>query len=345
MEINKANTILVTFLMQLGDLVLITPFLTALRRAAPQAKITLLQDVRWREVMAGNPDIDEILTIDRKGKDNKFSALWQYSKKLQQKNFDLVINLNPSERCTFLAAFSGAKYKIGATPKIFKLFFDHKLKLDRQAHAADMYLSTLSQLVDTDLTNDGLKVMLLPGYKEQAEEFWRKNAITAQDKLIGFNIGSASATKRWLPERFAAVADAVAGRGYKTVFLGSKDELPAVATAVSHMSTRPLVATGEFGLGALTAALSRLELLITNDSGPMHLAVSQKVPLVALYGPSKAELYGPYKFDRATVVRAEPPCTGCRERMKHQCTDMRCMEDLSVKQVLEAAYASLAKGK
>ncbi len=345
MKISKADSILVTFLMQLGDLVLITPFLTALRRAAPQAKITLLMDVKWLEIMASNPDIDEILPLDRKGKDNSLAALWKYRRKLQKRKFDLAINLNPSERCSFLAAFSGAKFKTGATKSLFAPFYDRRLRLNRKLHAADMYLDILGQLGVEDLANDGLKVVLTEEYRKQAADFFTAKGIVPEDKLIGFNIGSASATKCWLPDRFAQVADALAADGYKTVFFGSKAELAVVEKAVSLMHTKPVIATGAFGLGGLTAALGRIELLITNDSGPMHLAVSQKTPLVALYGPSKPELYGPYTLDGAAVVKAQPPCENCLDRMKHKCADMRCMNDLTVAQVIEAANKMLAKGK
>ena len=83
--------------------------------------------------------------------------------------------------------------------------------------------------------------------------------------------------------------------------------------------------------------MSRCSLIITNDSGPMHVAISQKVPIVAMYGPSHTDLYGPYTT-KATIVRAIPPCDGCHKRMKHHCDDMRCMGDLTVEQVLDAAH-------
>jgi heptosyltransferase-2 len=173
--------------------------------------------------------------------------------------------------------------------------------------------------------------------EEEAELFFATQGIAAQDKLVGFNIGSASATKRWLPERFAQVADQLAAKGYKPIFFGSSGEKAIVAETIGKMQTEPLVATGEFSIGGLCAAIARLHLFITNDSGPMHLAVSQKVPLVAIYGPSKPDLYGPYKAINALVVRSEPICPGCADKMKHLCPDMRCMRDLTVAQVLVAA--------
>jgi len=114
-----------------------------------------------------------------------------------------------------------------------------------------------------------------------------------------------------------------------------------VGEAVSHMHHTPIIATGKFGIGELAAAMGRCELIVTNDSGPMHVAISQKVPIVALYGPSHIDLYGPYKAD-AIVVTAQPPCDGCKVRMRHKCNDMRCMTALTVDQVLEAVFLKLS---
>lgn len=87
--------------------------------------------------------------------------------------------------------------------------------------------------------------------------------------------------------------------------------------------------------------MRRCSLIVTNDSGPMHVAISQRVPIVAMYGPSHPDLYGPYT-DKATIVTAIPPCPGCAAGMKHHCDDkrynMRCMKDLTVQQVLDACF-------
>lgn len=340
-NLKQADTILVTFLMQLGDLVLTTPFLAALRKAAPKAKITYLIDEKWLPIVSENPDIDEVLTIDRKGKDKGFFALNKYASSLRKRKFDFLINLNPSERCSFLAAFSGAKYKTGSTHRIFRPFFDKVVQLERKIHAADMYLDVLAKLGVEDLTNEGLKVVTSRNDEQEAAEFFSLHDIKTKNNLIGFNIGSASATKRWLPERFAQVADYLADKGYKIVFFGSSNELEMVKETISYMQNKPLIATGKLSIGGLVAAINYVNLLLTNDSGPMHLAISQKVPIVALYGPSKPELYGPYKAQKSIVVRANPMCLDCREHMKHVCSDMRCMNNISVQDVIKATEQML----
>ena len=103
-----------------------------------------------------------------------------------------------------------------------------------------------------------------------------------------------------------------------------------------------IIATGHFAIGGLAAAMRRCCLIITNDSGPMHVAISQKVPIVAMYGPSNPKLYGPYTKD-AVIVTAQPPCQGCADGMKHSCDDLQCMSRMTVEQVVAAAEKMLEK--
>ncbi len=340
-ELN-GKKILVTFLMHLGDLTLTTPFVHALRKAAPAAHITFLADEKLKDVVLHNPYIDEVITIDKKGRDNSLLALVACARRLSAMRFDLLINLHPNERCSFVCALTRTKTRAGTAHKLFKPFWDVFTPLNRKLHAADMYLDVLRQLGVARLEHNGLEIF--PGAEncDFAAEFWRQHGVFRTDRLIGFNIGSAVPTKRWAPERFAQVADHFADLGYKPVFFGGIMDEEMVQEAVSRMRTIPVVATGAFSIGALAAAMKRCSLIITNDSGPMHVAISQGIPIVAMYGPSSPHLYGPYT-DNAIIVTAQPPCNGCADGMKHKCADLQCMERLTAEQVIDAAAQMLQR--
>lgn len=340
-ELN-GKKILVTFLMHLGDLTLTTPFIHALRKAAPDAQITFLADEKLKDVVLHNPYLDEVITIDKKGRDDSLLALIACARKLSGMDFDVLINLHPNERCSFICALTKTRVRAGTTHKLFKPLWDVFTPLNRKIHAADMYLNVLEQLGVQHIEHNGLEIFPGEEHLRHAEAFWRENGVFGSDKLIGFNIGSAVVTKRWAPERFAKVADILAGKGYKPVFFGGTMDEEMVHQAVSRMQTTPIVATGAFTIGGLAAAMRRCSLIITNDSGPMHVAISQKVPIVAMYGPSSPKLYGPYT-DEAIIVTAQPPCLGCADGMKHKCDDMQCMTRLTVEQVVQAAEAMLAR--
>jgi heptosyltransferase-2 len=341
----KNKRIIVTFLMHLGDLTLTTPFLSVLRKAAPGAHITYLVDEKLKDVVLNNPNIDEVMTIDKKGKDNSIFALRKKAQEISEKKFDVLINLHPNERCSFIDFLAKVPLKVGFSHFLFRPFLDKVTRLDRTLHAADMYIDVLAQLGVTNLENNGLEIF--PGEKEKinADKFWLEKDLTSEDKLVGFNIGSAVETKRWAPERFAKVADTLEEKGYRTVFFGGPMDEKMVQEATNLMKNKTIIATGKFTIGELAAAMRRCDLIITNDSGPMHVAISQKVPIVAMYGPSSPKLYGPYTKN-ATIVTAIPKCDGCKNGMKHTCIKLknRCMTDLKVEQVLKASLAWLEKG-
>jgi len=344
-ELNHKK-ILVTFLMQLGDLILTTPFVRALREAAPDSHITMLVDEKLKDVVLHNPCLDEVITIDKKGRDNNLLSLMSCAHNLSRMKFDIMINLHPNERCSLICSMTKVGKRTGCTHWLFRPWFDVHTPLDRKKHAADMYLDVLTQLGVKNLKHHGLEIFPGDENREPVEEFWKQQGVVPEDKLIGFNIGSAVETKRWAPERFAEVADTLADKGYKTVFFGGTMDEEMVQDAVKHMKSEPVIATGQFTIGQLATAMRRCCLIVTNDSGPMHVAISQRVPIVAMYGPSHPELYGPYT-NQATVVTAEPPCPGCAAGMKHRCDNpkynMRCMKDLTVKQVLDACDKWLGK--
>lgn len=338
----KGKRIIVTFLMHLGDLTLTTPFLAVLRKAAPGAHIAYLVDEKLKDVVWGNPNIDEVLTIDKKGKDNSIAGLQQAAQRISQQKFDVLINLHPNERCSFLDFCAKVPVKVGFSHFLFRPFLTQVTRLNRKLHAADMYIDVLAQLGVTDLTNNGLEIFPRAENQKAAAAFWQKEGLKPEERLVGFNIGSAVKTKRWAPERFAQVADTLAAEGYRTVFFGGTMDEVMVREATSLMQSRPIIATGKFSIGELAAAMKRCRLIITNDSGPMHVAISQKVPIVAMYGPSHPDLYGPYTKE-ATIVTAQPPCNGCAKGMKHECEDMQCMTRLTVEQVLETAHKWLER--
>mgnify|MGYP004458094249 FL=1 len=300
----RQKKIIVTFLMHLGDLVLITPFLQVLRRHAQGSEITLVVDEKVADVVRYNPNIDHLVTVDKKGKDNSIGALWHIGRELHKNHYDVLINLHPNERTSFLATVIHAKEFMGMSHFLFRPFMDRYTRLDRlHLHAADMYINVLEQLGIDDYRSEGLQLFTSPEWDEKARGFYEEAGVKPQDKVVGFNIGSAVPQKRWPTQRFAAVADYFAEKGCHCVFFGGSMDTDMVNEAVSFMKQKPLIGTGKFSIGELAAAIRRCTLFITNDSGPMHIAVSQHVPLVALYGPSNPKFYGPYT-DKAIVLES-----------------------------------------
>jgi heptosyltransferase-2 len=158
--------------------------------------------------------------------------------------------------------------------------------------------------------------------------------------LIGVHPGATgSSAKRWLPERYAEVADRLAHRyGVQIALMGGPEETALAEEIRSHMTTSPLFLAGETSLDALLGLIDSLTLLITNDSGPMHLASALDIPTVAVFGPTDERETGPVGRD-ARVVRRDVDCSPCL--LKECSTDHRCMRQVEVDDVFEKAVGLL----
>ena len=173
MELNHKR-IVVTFLMHLGDVILTTPFLEVLRKAAPDSHITYVMDEKLQDVMKYNPYIDDLILVDKKGRHNSIAGLNQVAKEINAKGQpDILINLHPNERTSYLAWRVGAKVTTGMSHFLFRPFMTKYTRLDRKTrHAADMYINILEQLGVTDTDNHGLHISTCPAWEEAAKVFY-----------------------------------------------------------------------------------------------------------------------------------------------------------------------------
>lgn len=265
-----------------------------LRRHAPNDDIILLVDKKLQDVVIYNPYIDHVETIDKKGKDNSISGIWKVGKRLCGQKFDITINLYENERTFVLCLLAYAQTLIGTAPKVMRMFLDVYTPFNIFMHAADCYIDILNQLGINDTYNHGLRVVISAEWKRAAVVFYEENNIKPRDQVIGLHVGSANLKKCWNPVNFAKVADYFANKGYKIVIYGSNSDRKLVDETVLHMETMPIIATGKFTIGEFIADLNRCSLFISNDSGPMHAAASQKLPVVGLFSSGNPTRSGPY---------------------------------------------------
>ncbi len=189
----------------------------------------------------------------------------------------------------------------------------------------------------------GLHVSALPDAALRCPDAWRAEGErllpAAPDGWLGLAAGAFfGGAKRWLPARFAAAAERVArGTGARVALLGGPHERPLAEAIAEQMPSRPLVLAGSTSLGGLAGVLARLRLLLTNDSGPMHLAAALGVPVVAVFGPTDWRETAPYGA-RQRVMRAATECAPCKLR---ECPiDHRCMTRVDAEAVAAAALAA-----
>ena len=337
------QNILVIHLMHLGDLMLGTPVLAALRQQYPAARITLLADKKLADVVAANEHLDECLLIDKKGADGGILGILRYAMRLRKNHYDLVINLHRNERSSALAALSGGRRIVGYAKPGFALAFDHVSPSQNQVmHEVHSHYAALraAGVLHADGTA-GLEMWIPPAAKEEAERLWQAH-FAPTDKVIAINIGASWATKRWIDAYFAVVADTYLRRGYHIAVMGGPMDREMVEECRARMEEREHphlhIFTGQVSLGVLAGLLSRCILFITTDSGPMHVGVAMHVPVICMFGSSPIPGFYPYDA-RSISVRAPVSCHPCRI---HECPlageeHMMCMKRMPPDLILQYA--------
>ncbi len=338
---SQYKKILVINLMHVGDLLLVTPVLRALRSAFPQSRIDLIADAKLSDLVRLNKNIDHLWAIDKKGYHDR---LWNYLKfigEIRAEGYDLVINLHRNERASFIAALSGAGRIIGYATWGPHILFDQVMpNLKAVKHQVHSHFDVLRQgLGLTELDDRGIEMWLDPAVEEKALERWHQAFPDANLTVVGFNTGASWPTKRWHKEHYAAMADQLIQRGYGIAFFGGPMDVELVDETLDRMAEkdnpRLAVFTGRVSLMELAAMLKKCRVLATNDSGPMHVAVAVGTPVVAPYGSSPVPGFYPYD-ERSIVIQSPVECHPCGE---HTCDHHTCMKIITPELFLEKVLA------
>ena len=336
--------------MHLGDLMLVTPILRTLRTNFPTAEIFLLADKKLSDLVKLNKNLTDCIFIDKKGEDDKFFNFVKFIFKLREKNFDLVINLHRNERASALAAFSGAKKIVGYSKPIFSVFFDKVLPnpsiaqlkpkyIPGSQHQVKSHFDVLKSIGIENIDDGGLEMWIDDAAKNSAEKIFAEH-FPEGTKVIAFNIGASWLTKRWIDSYFAEVADNLISRGYGVAFLGGNMDSEIVSACVEKMNEKnsPLlkIFTGKFSLAELAGFLDKCVLMLTTDSGPMHIGVARNIPIVTMFGASPVPGFYPYDA-KDILIKSPEPCHPCG---KHICPkigeeNLSCMKKIPVEIVLK----------
>lgn len=344
--------------MHLGDLMLVTPALRTLRTNFPDAEITMLADKKLADLVKFNKNLTDCIFLDKKGKDNNFINFAKFIFKLREKNFDLVINLHRNERASALAAFSGAKKIVGYSKPIFSIFFDKVLAnpsiaqlkptyIPGSQHQVKSHFDVLKSIGIEKIDDGGLEMWIDDAAKNSAEKVFAEN-FPADTKVIAFNIGASWITKRWIDSYFAEVADNLIGRGYGVAFLGGGMDEEIVKNCVEKMREKnsPLlkIFTGKFSLAELAGFLDKCVLMLTTDSGPMHIGVARNIPVVTMFGASPVPGFYPYDA-KDILIKSPVPCQPCGQHIcpKTGAENLECMKKISVEVVLKYVDELLQK--
>jgi heptosyltransferase-2 len=329
-----------------GDAVISIPAMREIRHIFPEARISLLVRPWVRDIYAAVDFVDEILDYDKNGIHRGIPGRRRLIAELRERRFDLALLLQNAFEAAFLAWSAGIPHRIGYARDGRSLFLTAACKIDpslHKVHQAYYYLSLLSEMGwlpprpwerhDCRLS---IQVAVRDEDSASAGELLRSAGILQGDTIVGVNPGAYyGPAKRWFPDRYAAVLDSLAKRFCaRVVIFGSPDDLRVAEEVAAGMNHAPVILAGRTTLGQLMGLIQHCRLLITNDSGPMHLAAALNVPQLAIFGSTSEIATGPLS-SKAVVIKHPVACNPCFLR---ECpTDFRCMKCISVERVVAEA--------
>jgi len=331
------QNILVIKLRYLGDVLLSTPTLRALKATYPTARVTALVNRGTDEILAANPDVDEIMPLDR----GSIIEQWRFAISVRRRGFDLVIDLTDGDRAAILTWMSGALVRIGfnAEQRWTGRCYTTAVSADPVAHRIERDLTALTPLniVATDRVP---RLWLTHKDEALADELLSKLGLRSDQSIVILQPGARYWFKAWPTDRFAELADRLTDQfGCQVLVGGSQQEQDLTQLVVKQAKSRLISIAGLLTIRTLAALLKRAALFVGNDTGVMHIATAVGTPVVGLFGPSNPREWGP-RGGPAEVIYKGLDCRVCFHPMCER-GEQNCMQLITVNEVMKAAVRQI----
>ncbi len=343
-DLSEIKRILIIMMGGIGDMILLTPALKALRKACPSSTLSfLLGPYGAEKVIEGSDLINGKIIIDPekyKGIKGKVKLIQE----LRKECFHLSITstgTNPT-KSGLLCYLSGIKYRLGEDIGGKGFFYNLKVPFHPENHDVESNLLLIERL---GIKADEKRTYI---YRSAEDKYFASKFIAdhhlEEILLIGIHPGSGihqAWFKRWPKERFARLADALIDRYKAAVMIfGGADEVSLAGEIKALMNSNPILMAGKTTLTQAAALLEKCRLFISNDSGLIHVACAVHTPVIGLYGPTNYKRSGPY-LDSAIIIRKELGCSPCYKRGKIKCKRLDCFKLITVEEVLESVESLL----
>lgn len=321
-----AHRFLIVSTTGLGDTLWGTPAIRALRFAYPHAYIGVLTSITGKEVLKNNPHLDEFFVVKEPVLLSLIPLFWR----LKSREIGTAYIFHTSQRAVLpFCHFIGASRIVG-TQGINK-GLDHLLTEAMEAKPMHEIERRL-QIVGIPSNDHSMELTLSAQDKVAAKTLLKD--VPSYVPLIGLHPGAKDRFKQWPPSHFIAVGKALKDHlGCQIVVTGNQQEKELVESVAQGIGGA-LPLSGQLSLHALGALIQQMAVMISNDTGPMHIACAVKTPIVGLFAPTDAQLCGPYFAHRAEVIQRKKTCAPC---LKKRCRDPFCMRQISKKEVFETA--------
>ena len=348
----------------IGDVIFSTPLVQALRENYPGSFIGYICNKRAREVLGSNPNLSKIFVYEK----DEYRAAWERSKvgclkmiraffaDIRKERFDIVIDLSLSYQYSLISKFIGIKQRLGFNYRNRGKFLTKKIDIDgfNEKHVIEYYCDMLRLLgIDPDRFSNSPKVHIKDQDIVWANEFFKSNGAKEGDLVIGVipgcgaSWGADANHRRWDREGFARVCDGLAERyGAKVVLLGDRNEVAICEEIQGMLKHKAIMSCGKTNLRNFLGLISRCKLIVTNDGGPLHMAVGLGISTVSIFGPVDEKIYGPYppSSNHIVISKTEMKCRPCYRKFKHNvCEERPCLKDIGPEEVLKAVECLLSR--
>jgi lipopolysaccharide heptosyltransferase II len=317
------NKILVIQLKRAGDVIVTTPVLPALRRILPKVDIDFLVDAPFASLLDHHPDIRRTHLYDRQ-------APWKSWHRLREESYDCILDFQSSPRSVIAGLLSGAKRRAGYRVSFWGQFFTESIKRPGSSVSVTEGKMTLIRSLWPEVGPAGERRI----YLTLEERQWAESVMptTTGAKMVGLVPTHRRTSRRWGADSFVQLAQLLAKKGAMTwLFWGPGEKEYVETIAKKAPDSRMIPATS---LRQMAALLERCQTVVTNDNGPMHLAVAVGTPTVTLYGPTNPLAWNPGVLPHRVIQAKGVGCLGCN---LNQCPfGHECMTGISPDQVLEA---------
>lgn len=313
----------------IGDIVLSTPLIKKIKDTYPDSDITYVTTPSGEAILKNNPHLNNIIVYDKRGEHKGISGVWQLGKRLRYENFNMVITPHRYLRSSILSWLSRSPIRKGYDIAFGSCLFTEKIKYDRTKHEVEKLLS----FVDPE-NKKRYEIELYPGEKEKmkGDNLWKENLLEDK-KVVVLAPGSKWFTKQWPVEYFNKLAESLKKlSNIKLIVVGGKDEITLPIEKENIIDMR-----GKTSLLELADILSRADVVVTNDSSPIHIASAFKKPRIfALFGPT-IEKFGffPWSLNSKVFQVDGLKCRPCGIHGGESCPEkhFKCMREILPEEV------------
>jgi lipopolysaccharide heptosyltransferase II len=328
----------------IGDVVMISPAVRALRARFAGARIAILAKSWVLETLQGSPDYDDLIEYDAAGRHKGLGGRARLAAALRRRHFDLAVLFQKAFEAAALAFLAGARVRVGYATDGRRLLLTHALPLPPSGtHHVDQFLG-LARALGCPVIDPVPSFHLDQDARHEADHLLRQTGWVERSPLVALHPGASKPPRAWHEQRFGELARRLASRTGGVILLGGPGERDRLERmAAGSDPGRILIPPRVLPIKVVGALLQRCHLFVGNDSGPMHVAAALGVPTVALFGPGSPSRTAPVpRGGPVTIIGRNYPCSPCRQDFFRECSPAPsgkpfCLEEIQVDEVEQAA--------